>query len=37
VTDDSGSIGCSVDCGWEGITVELVAEVILPEDIVWVS
>lgn len=31
VTDDNGSIGCSAECGWEGITLDLVTILCMPE------
>ena len=33
VTDDNGSIGCPVNCGWEGITLELKAIVLTGDEI----
>jgi len=37
VVDDSGSIACSVDCGWEGIHLELVTELVTEDQIEWVE
>ena len=35
VVDDAGSIGCSANCGWEGIHLELEAVVIPGDQIEW--
>jgi len=37
VVDDNGSIGCPANCGWEGITLELVAVLVRGDDIIWAS
>ena len=37
VTDDSGSLGCSVDCGWEGLKVELAHMLVPGDSIEWVG
>lgn len=38
VVDDNGSLGCSDECGREGLTIEpMVAELVAEEDIVWVG
>lgn len=36
-TDDYGSIGCPVGCGWEGITVELSHLIVPGDSIEWVG